>query len=410
VHNSLYLDTARLGQMSGQACDASIDFSRFANEHGCTLYFLQLLKEGYSSWPSSLQVSYPGLSHWNGVESFKGKLRQIADAHWDSEVLLTSRPASLMKFASKLLTGPCRNVLITDTCWPTYQKILRRECDKAGTQVSTVPIRQKILRQSVSAGELIELIGDHFVQQQCDGLFIPLVDNWGVHLPVEDLVTQIRKRAELRFVVVDGAQSIGHVPLRLNTDYCDFLIAGSHKWLRAFHTMGIGYFGNRGSRDYINDSLQTMRKNGAVDDPLLEFSNELTSKANSRYGETVPVAPMLVTNAAASQKLDKGQLFDQDQSCRTQMTEIACESGWNPVSPSPEMVSKILMIEHPNYQRMPFQADDVCRTLLAGGVSATAYPNGLLRLSLPPNQLDGSDRALLKDALNSVGGTFQQFF
>ena len=241
MDHTLYLDTARLGRMSTLACNASIDLARFATEHSCTLYFSQLLRDGFSSWPSALQEQYLGLSNWEGVFPFKDNLRRLAEANRNTEVLLTSRGASLMKFAARLLTGPCRNVFVTDTCWPAYKQILRRELYGTCTTFSEVLIRHRVLRESISPSTLVEFLAGEFVRNKCDGLFVPLVDNLGVRLPVEALVKRIRQQAELRFVVVDGAQAIGHVPLRLQANYCDFLLSGSHKWLRAFHTMGIGF-------------------------------------------------------------------------------------------------------------------------------------------------------------------------
>ncbi len=410
MHNSLYLDTARLGQMSPTACDASIDFARFANEHGCTLYFSQLLRDGFLSWPLALQRQYPGLSDWDGVPRFKSLLRQLADADADSEVLLTSRTASLMKFAARLMAGPCRNILITDNCWPAYRRILELEQQKTGFKITVVPVRHLILRESVSSFSLIEYLANEFVRHQCDGLFLPLVDNLGVHLPVEKLVKRIREEAELRFVVVDGAQAIGHVPLRMSANYCDLLLAGSHKWLRAFYTMGVGYFGNPQSRDFVADSLERWIEAGVVDDPLLTFSDELAQKSYSPYGETVQVAPLLVANAATSELLETTPRFEHDNLNRTAIMEIAREAGWKSVAPDREMASQIQLIEYPSFQRKPVPANDICQSLLAKGVSATAYPNGMLRLSSPMSPLKNSDRLRLSDALISVAKSLHEYF
>lgn len=400
MYDTLYLDTARLGQMSPLACDASIDFARFANEHGCTLYFSQLLKDGYSSWPSALRQRYPGLSNWEGVASFKENLRQLAEANRDAEVLLTSRPASLMKCAARLLTGPCRNVLVTDSVWPAYKHILNRELQGACTEFSVVAIRRKTLRESISSQELIEFLVGEFVRRKCDGLFVPLVDNLGVRLPVEELVEQIRRQAELRFVVVDGAQAIGHVPLRIQSDYCDFLLAGSHKWLRAFYTLGIGLFGNPSSRDYIADSLRCWRQAGIIDDPLLEFSDELTAGIDRPFGETVQVAPLLVADAATREVLSKKPRTESGSpSNRETITEIAIDAGWKSVAPHPAMASQILLFETRRYRKDPSSEDEVRRALSSHGVAATAYPNGLLRLSLPDDPLDHHDRCRLAAAL-----------
>ena len=400
MHHTLYLDTARLGQMSPPACDASIDFARFATEHGSTLYGSQFLKEGYSAWPSALAQRYPGLSSWDGVSTFKADLRRLAEANHDTEVLLTARPASLMKLAARLLTGPCRNVLMPDVTWPAYGNILKRELLHAHTRFSVVHIRRKVLRESISPSDLIELLVSEFTRRQCDGLFLPLVDNLGVRFPIEEIVRRIRQQAELRFVVVDAAQAIGHVPLRMSADYCDLLLGGTHKWLRAFYTMGVGLFGNPGSRNYIANSLRRWRQAGIVDDPLLEFSEELAAGIDRPFGETVQVAPLLVANAASRAVLSKTPPSESERSSnRRTVTEVARDADWTAVAPHHSMATQILLFENREIRGESATADDVRRALLSQGVAATAYADGLLRLSLPDGPLSSDDRGSLAAGL-----------
>ncbi len=388
-HNTLYLDTARMGQMSSLAYHASIDLARFASEHSCTLYFTQLLQEGFSSWPSALRTQYPGLSNWEGVYKFRENLRQLAEASRKSEVLFASRPASLMKIAARLLARSCRHVLITDTCWPAYKKILGRELRRTATQFTVVPIRHMLLRESISPSALVKYITGEFIRMKCDGLFLPLVDNLGIRLPIEALVERIRQQTELRFVVVDGAQAIGHVPLRLEANYCDFLLAGSHKWLRAFYPMGIGFFGNPLSQGDISSSLKSWIRSGNVDDPLLPFSDELTTGIERPFGETVQIAPLLVANAATSQILSKNlRRSHRTHSNRDLVTRIAKQADWKPVAPHRSMTTQILLFENQIYRSMRVAGRDLRRKLYAHGVAATAFQNGLLRLSLPDIRLD----------------------
>ena len=67
----LYLDTARLGQMSPSARRASVDFARFASEYGCSLYLNQFLENGFDAWPAALRDQFPGLQNWHGVTPLK---------------------------------------------------------------------------------------------------------------------------------------------------------------------------------------------------------------------------------------------------------------------------------------------------------------------------------------------------
>ncbi len=75
----LYLDTARLGQMSPRACRASVDFARFASEQGCSLYLSRFLAEGSTAWPDALSQRYSGLADWQGVAQLKRRLKAIVE-------------------------------------------------------------------------------------------------------------------------------------------------------------------------------------------------------------------------------------------------------------------------------------------------------------------------------------------
>ena len=212
----LYLDTARLGLMSASAQQIHIDFVRFVGEEAASLYFDQFLRTGVRDWPASLRRRFPALQAWQGISHLKDDLRRPVGASAQSNVLLASRSAQLMKLAAKLLFRLCRNVLVTDLSWPSYRQILKRVGGTAENRLTTLQLRRSLLRDQVPQDEVIERIAQHFVRTACDGLFLPAVDNLGIRLPIEQIVRSIEKRAELRFVVVDGAQAFGHTPLELS--------------------------------------------------------------------------------------------------------------------------------------------------------------------------------------------------
>lgn len=271
----LYLDTARLGLMRPTASRVYHDFVRFASEEGLTLYWDDFLTSGVESWPASLRSRYPHLAVWKGIPHLKQSLKRLAGAAPDSHVLLANRSAMLMKLAARLLRDRCRTVLYTDLAWPGYLRILKRErkCDTCS--LHRVRLRARILKRKLSSGEVIDRLAGKFVRHGCDGLFLPLVDHMGIRLPVRDIVREIRRRAELRFVVVDGAQTLGHLPLQLADEEYDFFVAGCHKWLGAYHPLGLGLFGNPATADFIRQTAEHLVAHRKIDDPLLRFGYEL---------------------------------------------------------------------------------------------------------------------------------------
>lgn len=399
----LYLDTARLGQMSRPAYHALSNFARFTHEHGCTLYQTQLLREGFDSWPDLLRRTYPGLSPWGGVFRLRANLRRLVETSTAKNVWLTSRPASLMKLGALLLTGACRRVLVTDTCWPAYRQILDHELQRTPAETTTVRIRRKALREAATANELIEHLVSEFVRRQCDGLFVPLVDNRGIRLPVADLVGRLRAEADLRFVVVDAAQAMGHVPLAREIDSCDFVFGGAHKWLRAGSPLGIGFAGRTGSQSFITQSMAQWRSHRSIDDPLLEFTDELTTGVGNPFGETVAVAPLFVTAAATHEALSTQLANEAARRVERQfVSDLAVGAGWRPLPVHSSLASQILLLERAPAQRSALPPEDVQRRLLKQGVAATVDPRGLLRLSLPHAGLTRADHQQLATGLHAA--------
>ena len=62
----LYLDTARLGQMCPEAQAADRDFARLAGEEGCSLYFEEFLRCGFTVLGAASRRRFAGLAAWAG--------------------------------------------------------------------------------------------------------------------------------------------------------------------------------------------------------------------------------------------------------------------------------------------------------------------------------------------------------
>ena len=237
----LYLDTARLGQMCPEAQAADRDFARLAGEEGCSLYFEEFLRCGFTVLGAASRRRFAGLAAWAGVSSLKRDLKTLAGLAVDRKVLLASRSAQLVQLAASLLCARCENILVTDMIWPAYREILTAECNRTGRSITTVPVRQAVLQDRIGKEQLVELVASQCQAQHCDGLLLSAVTFEGVRLPVPEICQRIRASSGLGFVVVDGAQALSHAPLELDHEHCDFLVAGSHKWLRAYQPMGFGF-------------------------------------------------------------------------------------------------------------------------------------------------------------------------
>ncbi len=259
-----------------------------------------------------------------------------------------------------------------------------------------------MLQGRLVPSELIERLADQFASLHCDGLFLPLVDNLGLHLPAPDIVFRIRRQSELRFCVIDGAQAFRHVPLELDRDYCDFMVAGCHKWLCAHNPMGVGILGRNSSSDYITTSIARWLKNGIVDDPLMVYSQELITGDHFPFGETAPILPLLTANAAAVDALQSATEDSAEQSRRNVIDSVR-QAGWTVVSPESDYASRILLIRPGRVHRSPAAASHhLRRRLLEHQIAATTYDRSLVRLAIPRSFHRSGALDHLQDALRKV--------
>jgi len=390
--------------MCPEAQAADRDFARLASEEGCSLYFEQFLRWGYTALPPRLGRCYPGLSFWAGVTAFKNDLKTVLCLPRQRKVLVANRSAQLVRLAARLLCDRCENILVTDMEWPAYVKALAVECQRKGRLLTTVPMREAILRDRIGQDEAIDRLLGYYRRHDCDGLFLSAVTFQGVQLPIRRLVQALGDREKPRFVVVDGAQALNHIPLGLGEEYCDLLLAGCHKWLRAYQTLGLAFCCRRSAEPLVVEACANMRSRGELDDPLLAFTNQLEGEATDSYSETVNLTPMFTAAAAVRRMLGsphakRHELLAQVANA-DRLADAAPQSGWTAARPTLPMQSGILLLE-PRRQDTRTAPPDVLRARLsAAGLALTVYDGGTIRASLPDRPFDGADLSHLQAALS----------
>ncbi len=402
-HTQLYLDTARLGRMSGRAQKAQLDFTRMAGEQGASLFFERFLQHGSDGWPSAVRARFPGLTCWQGVAPLKQSLRTLAGSNPELPVLMVGRSAQLMKFAARMLFRRCVNVLVTDLGWPPYHKILESQAARASRTVTTLAVRELMCDGQATEEQVVEAVRNRFVQSDCDGLFLTAVSNLGFRLPVERLVRALEAVRELRFVVIDGAQDFCHVSADLSREYCDLYLASCHKWLQGFHPMGLGFYGRRRSRSVIETALGQMLASGDLDDPLLRFTAQLENSALDGDTETVNLIPLLTSQGAAADALERPSplptLLGVRQKNLAQATLVAESCGWRSLMPAEPFRTGILLLQAEREATRSLPAEAVRGAFAEKGIALTAYDAGTIRLSMPaaewqPEEIDQVGRAL----------------
>lgn len=399
---TLYLDTARLGQMSPAAQRTLHDFARFAGEAGGSIHLEDLLWRGTQSLPSGFCDRYPGLSEWQGVSALKESLCHLARMPAGTQVLLAARSAQLMKLAATLLCRPCRNILITDLGWSPYHEILVRECRRTNRKATLIGLSDQIFRGDIDDDDVTSLIAEAYQRNRCDGLFLTAVNNLGIRLPVRKIVRTIEKSAELRFVALDGAQDIGHTGPDSGIDCADLYLAGAHKWLGAYVPLGMAFYHQLRSRGMVDAVLRDSLANRLIDDPLLRFVERLQGDIQ----ETVNLSAFFsaqgaVNDASRPNALPGALLPDRLKNAET-TSSAALTLDWQPQMPHSSLRSGILLL-----QAGPAKTRSLSPKLLRSqfhksGIELTAYEQGLVRLSLPASKLELAELDWLRAALQNV--------
>ena len=395
----LYLDTARLGQTSPSALQAQIDFSRLTAEQPSSLYTDRFLQSGIKDAPSCWQERFPGLSNWHGVTELLQAIKAVAGAPDDHEVAVASRSTALMRSAVYSMYRLCRNVLTTDFAWPAYRAELCDAARRSNNRITYVECREDAFAENISLVGLADRIASAYDRNKCDGLFLPLIDNLGFKLPIGEIITRISSIRKPRFILIDGAQTLGHVPSVDCHDLCDVFLAGSHKWIRAGIPLGIATFGQPRSRDVLRAVFKS-------DDPLSCFVSSLSTGQLQRYSETVNVVPLLACRAASADiPVDvrvRQQRWTVQLHNRDKVATLAELAGWQPLLNEPEAQTGILVLRPSESVAKCTNGECLRATLADCGVAASTYSDASIRLSMPQVPLDSAEMNQIGVALTSA--------
>jgi aspartate aminotransferase-like enzyme len=400
--STLYLDAARMGQMTPSAQWALQDFVRIAGEEGCTLYFERFFQDGFSAWPASFQSRFPGLRSWGGIAELKTTLARYVGLAPDSRTLLAGRSTNLMKLAGRLLFRGGQSVLVTDLAWPSYQRILKREARKAEARLDRLQVRAGVLRRAISAEKLVKMIIDRILAQKAGGVFIPEVSHDGIRLPIAEIVQAIRQAVPNTFVVVDGSQAFGQVPLDLSRTPCDFYLGGCHKWLGSHLPLGIGFCPNPSTALRVEHTCNEMLDRRSLDDPLLAFLESIRTGRQRRFTETVNLSPLFSCRGSVEDQFIEGCLagrFRRRLRNADMVRRIARMTAWIPILPDEEFRSAGVLLRPASSTVHGCSPAILRERFHSRGIALTCYDHGIIRLSMPSDALLGNQAGMLIQAL-----------
>ncbi len=392
----LYLDSARIGQLAPSARQALYEFLNFvgiAPTHPC---LIDWLRTGEVAGNDAKR-----LPAWPGIKAFEQSIAGLFGAPINSRVFISSRSLTLIRLGLQELFKRCRRCMTVDTCWPRYLQELHRASAEKSDSVFVKCFRRPVYDRGVSVEEFCENLCLTYCSEGCDGLFLPAVDHLGTRIPVAQIVRTIQSfGGEIRFVLIDAAQALGHIPLGDDCEVADFLVAGTHKWLGSYSTLGLGIAPQTANSAAIESGIQHALRSTFTDDGLLAFVEQLRASANIQ-SETVNLCPLISAFGALksisppTRATVSAQLHNAQQTIR-----IAQQVGWDAQLPDAEMRSGILLLQLPKrQQQLPsIQLQQVFANQL---VFLTAYDRGLIRLSLPSEPMSYEALVQLEQALTA---------
>ena len=374
-------------------------FAKLVSQLGSSLYFDRFLSGGFRELPYSLRRHLPYLRSWHGVSALKQHVRDLTGLP-NLPIMLASRSTVWMELAANCLFTKCKHVLATDLEWPPYLAILKRAANELDGRLTVCRIHG--LHPQLTKQKLIGAITRAYREGSCDGLFLSAVNYQGIRTPLSEIISQSVGGNRPRFVVIDGAQALGHTPVDLSNADFDLLITGSQKWLRGNLPLGMAVCCRQESADFIADMATHSNR---IRDPLFVFTQELDSSRYSRFGETAIVTPLFTTNAALIHSLVHGKrqtpAWETRLDNRRRIINSLPES-WRLQSPNGSLTSCAIILQSSSPSVRKAAPSLLRAAFSAGGATVTAYHHGAIRVSLPDRLMSASQIDRFEDVLRIV--------
>jgi hypothetical protein len=122
--------------------------------------------------------------------------------------------------------------------------------------------------------------------------------------------------------------------------------------------------------------------------------------------ETVSLACLFACQGAADDALAAAvtppDLLPKRLSNRTAAADAALAAGWRPLRPGAAFRSGILLLEAERNSARQASAEELREAFYSRGVALTAYPDGVIRLSMPEDGWRPGELEHLQTALRQI--------
>jgi hypothetical protein len=399
----LYLDDARIGRFRPQARRLHQRFLEFVADAPSSRNVLDLLVHGTEGL-SSVNVQHKrGLKAWRGVNHFRESIATEFANVAAGDVYLAGRSRSLMNLGARMLSRSCSRILSVDLNWPVYQHELSEITKQVDCELTVARIQDHLILERWDVEDLTDFLCRSYEHGRCDGLFLPAVDSMGIRLPIAEIVTRLRAKHEVRFVLVDAAQALGHTDLSEIVGLADFIVAGTHKWVRSYIPLGVGVATNPSSQQWIANFMNSAIGTNGAGDSLSHMLHSIDQCRDTRFPETVNLAGLFAGFGAWTATPSPRAVLDIRIANADRIASIAMYNGWEPVRPHKTMRSGSLLLQTSLREARIRSVDEIRNQFEDCGIVISAYPNGIVRMAMPEVLLPVEQIMRIQDALYHTG-------
>lgn len=392
----LYLDSAKMGQMSETACEASKQILDFAREVGCGSEIGRLIAHGFDAISSARQSQFPSLSCWKGLRGFQRDIKALIGQPQDLDCYTYGEPYRNLRMAYASMFRNSKRVLVTDLIWPPYLSELLKAAKARNVEVVVCTLRPTLTRMKASAIDIRELIISSFQQNRCDGLLISHVTFLGCVMPVAEVISRIRSFSSESFVIVDGAQAIGQIPVNVLELDCDVYLSSTQKWIGSYLPLRMAHVCRFESSDIVRSTYLELNRKDRNKDSLNEFCANAEKSCFKSYGETVSLTQLFAASGAIHDLKSKfGSIAGRLTSLKCNLNRVRPELGhrFHSIYDLDEVCEAgILALDTAN------ETASCSLRLSQNGIYASSFP-GTLRLSMPIEPITNSQIELIRNAI-----------
>jgi len=234
----VYLDSGSLGPSPEVITKAQTAWLRLRNQIGPAAELTKKIIEGGLVSVPELRRDYPSLINWSGIEHLRKKAAAVLGCEKD-EIIFTQNTSDAIKWVlSDLRLTREDEILTTDLEHDSTLYNCACAHSQWKTQVSQVTLSD-LLASSNFESESVKRIQNAITKHTRLVILSHISYSSGVILPINKIARACKDRNPSILVLVDGAHSLGLVPLSVNKFNCDFFASSGTKWLLAPEGTGI---------------------------------------------------------------------------------------------------------------------------------------------------------------------------